>query len=405
MKRILIIGGGPAGVMAAIEAALNKCEVTIIEKKDRILKKLLVTGNGKCNLTNMDFHMDCYYSNEKSRLKEYFEQFDVADTILFFKQLGLLMKDKNGYIYPVCEQASVVSDVLRNKLSQLNVNIQTQTTIDSIRNEKDQFKVKIQDKEYCFDALIIACGSYAGNKKDDIKSGYEWAEELGHHIIPVLPALVQVKCKENFFKSISGVRCEAILKLMIENQEVHTQRGELQLTDYGISGIPVFQFSRQIAEAVKQKKKTEVEIDFLPEYDEQDWNLFIQNRILSNDGVTIETFFAGLLNKKINQMMIKQFGLHPLEILSVENSKKVKEACARMKHFIVTPIGTNPYENAQTCAGGVDLRDIDEKMQSRKMKNLFFCGEILDVDGKCGGYNLQWAWTSGYIAGKNSANC
>ena len=402
-KKILIIGGGASGMMAAIIAAEKGCDVTIYEKSDRIGQKILVTGNGKCNLSNRNLTMENYYSSNKEQMKQYFSEFDSEDTILFFKECGLLLKDKNNYLYPACEQASMVLDVLRIRLKQQHVQIKTQVEVQSIKAAKDNIICVTADGKEEFNSVILACGSYAGVKNIKNAAGYELAKSLGHHILPLYPALVQVICKEPFFKSISGIRADAELTLFKDDNKLAVERGELQITDYGISGIPVFQFSRIIAERTSKQGSLQVIIDFLPDYGMDEWQLFIKNRLFSYQGEEIESFFTGLLHKKLNALVMKMFGLKPQDIISEENNKMIEKACKYLKEFIVTPISMKSFENAQTCAGGIDLKELDETLQSKLCKNIYYCGEMVDVDGKCGGYNLQWAWKSGYIAGKNAA--
>ena len=405
-KKILIIGGGASGLMAAITAAGNNAEVTICEKNDRVGKKILATGNGKCNISNRNLTIDNYFTENPDRLKSYFNVFDVEDTIFFFKECGLLLKDKNGYLYPACEQASTVLDILRNQIKQLHVTVLNTIEIlesDLYYNESGTWNIRINGKTFVYDAVILACGSYAGLIKGEKFSGYAIAKKMGHTVLPPFPALVQLICKEKFFPSISGVRCDALLTLKSGREVLTTERGELQITDYGISGIPVFQFSRIVAVRLSKEEKVSVNIDFLPDYDRDEWKLFIKNRLITYQGEEVETFFTGLLHKKLNVLFIKLYSLKVQELVNEDNYDKIINACMAMKDFTVTPIATKPFENAQTTAGGVILSQLDNNLQSVIHPNLYFCGEIIDVDGKCGGYNLQWAWTSGYIAG-NSAS-
>ena len=399
-KKILIIGGGAAGMMAAITAAESGAEVTIYEKRDRVGKKILVTGNGKCNLTNLNLSLENYYTKDYEKLKRAFLQFDAEDTLLFFKRCGMLLKDKGGYIYPACEQASVVLDILRSQLEQHQVKIVTDCGNLNIRKHKNGFIVQKDQKEEYFDRLIMACGSPAGFKRESGQTGYDYATLLGHHIIPVLPSLVQIICRETIFSMVSGVRCDVGLALYEEQKLLARERGELQLTDYGISGIPVFQFSHIVACKLADRKSLQVEIDFMPDYDEEEWKQYIETRMLLKNGDMVENFFLGLLHKKLCTMMMKQCNLKPQDVLDKRIEEKIRRLCYEIKHFKVTPKEVKPYENAQVCSGGVDFMQLSEQMESKLMPGVFFCGEMIDVDGKCGGYNLQWAWTSGYIAGK-----
>lgn len=403
MKNILIIGGGASGLMAAINAANEKTKVTVFEKNDRIGKKILATGNGKCNLGNVNFSMDYYHSDNKELLPVYFNKVGMQETISIFKELGLMIKEKNGYLYPLSEQASVVLDILRYRCEFLGVDIKTDIIISDIAKTDDKFIVTANNSIYRFDAVILACGSMAGlskKEKDLTKlSGYDMAKKLGHSITKLYPSLVQLRCKDNFFKSISGVRSECTITLYNEEKAIEREHGELQITDYGISGICVFQMSGLVARELDKGNKIHAVIDFMPEYDEEEFELWLNARLITYSSQSIERFFLGLINKKLCALFIKLAGLKPDDKVCDKNLPKILEACILLKQFVVEIDSVNPFENAQVCSGGVKLTEVNECLESRICKNLYLCGEILDVDGKCGGYNLQWAWTSGIIAG------
>ena len=399
MKRILVIGGGASGMMAAIQAALNGALVTIYEKSDRIGKKILATGNGKCNLSNTNMELANYYCVDYDKLSECFARFSTGETIRFFENNGLMIKDRNGYLYPYCEQASVVLDILRITLKKNKVAIFTGVTdihLSVKKNNNFIVESSVGKKEY--DSVILACGSKAG-MKNATTEGYDYAKEFGHRIIPLLPALVQVRCKEDIFPSIAGVRCRAKVSLYLERDFIACDEGELQLTDYGISGIPVFQISRIIAKELKAKRNISVIIDFIPGMTDIEWGNFVADRIATYHGFTLEEFMIGLLHKKIGLMLLKKYGLKPDDILDGSNREPLALLCNTMKKFVVTPQEVNNFEHAQVCSGGVDYTELTDCLESVYQPGLFICGEMVDVDGKCGGYNLQWAWTSGYIAG------
>ncbi len=399
-KKVLVIGGGASGIMAAIQAARKGADVTIYEKNDRIGKKILATGNGKCNLSNRNMNMDCYYTEDRKKLEACFQCFSVEDTIAFFKEYGLLIREKDGYLYPYCEQASAVLDILRHALEIEEVKVITDVTdIAFLSDKKSRFCIQSSKGKEKFDAVILACGSKAGIKNADT-SALNLAKQFGHRIISLQPALVQVRCEGNMWKMVAGVRCKARISLICDGREEATEYGELQLTDYGISGIPVFQISRLIARMLETKRKVEVIIDFLPEYTKEEWKRFCSNRLQKVNGGTCEEFLTGILHKKITQMLLKKYGIAFDAPLTASNQHKIKKLCDEMKEFMVVPKEMNPFENAQVCCGGVDFMELDENMQSIYQKDLYICGEMVDIDGKCGGYNLQWAWTSGYIAGK-----
>lgn len=403
MKRILIIGAGASGMMAAICAAKNGAKVTLYEKNDRVGKKILATGNGKCNLSNKDMTMSNYYVQDVEKLRKCFQRFGTEDTIAFFDDLGLITRDKDGYLYPYCEQASAVLDVLRNALIKSSVDVKTSVeSIELTVKKNGIFLVNSTEGKKEFDSVILACGSKAGIKNATTQ-GYDYCKQFGHRIIPLLPALVQLRCKGDYFKSIAGVRCKAKVSLYSDGEKVVKEQGELQLTDYGISGIPVFQISRVAAKELKNKHKVEAILDFLPDFSKNDWENYVKGRIEKYRGRTCEEFMTGTVNKKIALMLLKKFDINAQDAVSSQTENKLYSMCMDMKGFKVFVQDTNSYEQAQVCCGGVDFMELDENMQSVYRPGLFVCGEMVDVDGKCGGYNLQWAWTSGYIAGINAS--
>ncbi len=402
MKRVLVIGAGASGMMAAIQASLNGAQVTLYEKTDRVGKKILATGNGKCNLSNREMDLSNYYCADYDKLASYFLRFSTEDTVAFFEDCGLMVRSRDGYLYPYCEQASVVLDVLRAGLRRCGVKVVTEVTGISLSVKKNgKFLVDSSVSAKEFDAVILACGSKAGMKAATTE-GYDYAKTFGHRIIPLLPALVQVRC-EGSFAAVAGVRCKAKLTLYTDGKQSTCEQGELQLTDYGISGIPVFQISRIIAQELQNKNRICVEIDFIPGMTDAEWNVFVTERIKRYMGLPAEEFLTGILHKKISMMLLKRHGLKPDACLCKENEKNILKLCREMKQFRVTPKSVNGFEQAQVCSGGVDFAELNENLESVYQPGLYICGEMVDVDGKCGGYNLQWAWTSGYIAGVSAA--
>ena len=402
MKKILVIGGGASGMMAAITAASKGKQVTIYERLDRVGKKILATGNGKCNLTNLSMGCEHYYTDDADKLERCLARFSHQDTLAFFEKIGLMLREREGYVYPYCEQAAVVLDVLRAALEQNRINVITSVEeIDIRADKKGRFQVTSSVGKDSFDAVILACGSKAGIK-NAVTDGYALAKSFGHRIHKLYPALVQVRCKETFFPMVAGVRCKACISLLTDGKVIAEEQGEVQLTDYGISGIPVFQISRQIAGFLDEKKKISVVIDFLPNMSEREWKQFYTERLSVYEGKTVEEFLLGMLHKKISLMLIKEYGMKPTDIVNASVKKTLVKLCDAMKAFEVTPASVNPFEQAQVCRGGVAFDELDDSMQSVYQNNLYICGEMVDIDGKCGGYNLQWAWTSGYIAGMNA---
>lgn len=402
---VAIIGGGASGMMAAITAAQAGAAVTLFERNDRIGKKILVTGNGKCNLGNLNLHIGQYHSENPARVETCLAQFGVEDTILFFEENGLMLKDRDGYLYPACEQAAVVLDILRLALRRAGVHIKTSCRIDRIHVLKSgQFVPMGTGEDHKFDKVILACGGKAAPKTGSEGDGYRLAKELGHHILPVYPALVQLRCGDSYCKSIAGIRAEAAIRVCtLQGRELFRECGELQLTEYGISGIPTFQLSAAVNKALAKCEKLLAVVDFLPNRSEEVYHMFCQDRMERRSEGSVEEFFLGMLHKKLMMLFIKQAGLNPLSAVSEAPKEKLEKVFWLCRNFPFHITGSNGFEQAQVCAGGVDLREVTDDLESRLVPGLYMAGELLDVDGRCGGYNLQWAWTSGYIAGTAAA--
>lgn len=404
--KIAVVGAGASGMMAAITAAKHGAEVTLFEKNERVGKKILSTGNGKCNLGNLEFSMDQYYCEDKEKLQKMFRVFSTWDAVTFFENMGLMVKEKNGYLYPYSEQASSVLDVLRMELDREQVKLVTETEILSAEYPEGESVFVLKDAKgnsHTFEKLIIACGSPASLKKGEGMSGYELARQFGHNVKDVVAGLVQLKSDEPFIKALSGVRCQAGISLLINGERVDEEKGELQFTDYGISGIPVFQVSRQASYALKEGKDVSVLVDFYPDQEDKAFTYMSRLRYDVLSDKTVENYLTGTLHKKINMVLLKQAGLKPDGKVQEAGYQKTGEIAKKSRAFPIHISGVNSMENAQVCAGGVDFGQINTELESEVVRGLYFAGEIVDVDGKCGGYNLQWAWSSGYIAGRNAA--
>lgn len=417
-----IVGGGAAGMMAAITAARGGAKVTLLEGNDRLGKKILSTGNGKCNMGNEKLGPEDYHTGRPDMLAGFLRRFGTADTEAFFREIGLMLKSRNGYLYPACEQAAAVLDALRYEVRDAGVEVVTDFKAEGIRQgrRKRQFEVRGKNGAYTFDRVVLACGGRAAPKTGSDGSGYRLAEGLGHSLVPTVPALVQLKCREECLKAVAGVRAEAALSVHWQGKCVARERGELQLTEYGISGIPVFQFSRvvnyilagsgaagsrhrsedgAVFQQRERGREVEVVIDFLPDYTEADFAALRADRRLLQGQRTVEEFFTGMLHKKLMHLFIRMAGLKATESAAEADEGKLARVYELCRHWSVHVVGSNPYESAQVCAGGVPLDEVTEELESRLVPGVYFAGELLDVDGRCGGYNLQWAWCSGSIAG------
>lgn len=405
MKTIGIIGGGASGLAAAITAAREGgARVFILEHQEKAGRKLLSTGNGRCNLTNEKMEASCFRSREMKAVRQVLEYFGHEETLRFFHSLGLLTKSKNGYVYPRSAQAATVLRHLIQEAERLGVQIYTCIHVTGIRFQKGRFHIQAGQKAYEADRVILSTGGKAAPVLGSDGSGYELASRLGHSLVPITPALVQLKIKNHPFSKASGVRVDAGVKILADGRCLSEDTGEVLLTAYGLSGIPVFQVSRYAAGALPEKKKVQAELDFLPDLSEDEIFHYFLKQKKTRGGLPASVFLNGIFPDKLVPGILAL-----VQIPIRERAEKVSETVLRRlayqcRHTRLLIEDTNGYDNAQVCAGGVDLKEIDcRTMQSRLVKGLYLTGELLDVDGICGGYNLQWAWATGYLAGKAAA--
>ncbi len=406
--KIGIIGGGASGMTAAISAARRGAEVTVLESGDRIGKKILATGNGKCNFTNKNMDSCFFRSSTTESISVFLEQFGVEDTLSFFKSLQMLYKDKNGYYYPASEQASTVLDVLRYELESLYPKVKVLTGLKAGRltyQQDGRVKVQCGTESHTFDRVILACGSKVSPKTGSDGSGYKLLRSLnvGCHIEEVVPALVQLRCKEAYLKAAAGVRIEGQVTLSINGRTACREQGEIQLTDYGVSGIPVFQISRFASYGCAGGDEVQVHLDFMPDMDMEAFNSYMSERKEALKNRSMDKFCAGLLNKKICTLFCKLSGIGMEDEVSGVSDKKFAAFVSLFKNWTLCVEKPNGFDMAQVCAGGLSMQEINLHFAMKKCPSVYVAGELLDVDGICGGYNLQWAWTSGFLAGQYAA--
>lgn len=404
---VIIIGAGASGLVAAITAARKGSSVLIIDHKEKAGKKILATGNGKCNYTNLLQKPECYRSDDGSFAMKVLSSFNVSDTIDFFKELGIYPKERNGYLYPNSEQAASVVQVLLMECERLGVNFIYNEHVGKIVSPK--FTVVIGNNRYHGRNLILATGGCASTKLGSDGSGYDLAKSFGHNIIKPLPALVQLRSSDKFRKTISGVRIVARVSLYEDNRILVEEEGEILFTDYGISGIPIMQVSRFAAKSLDKGKKVSIVLDFIKEITIDELMDLLIIRINNNLYKTVEQMFVGLFNHKLSYILIKMAGVNHSSLSSNLKKKEIEALARVIKGFRLNINDTNTFDNAQVIAGGVSTSQVYEAtLESKLAKNLYIVGELLDVDGTCGGYNLQWAWSTGYLAGEaagGKGNC
>ncbi len=401
--QVLVIGAGASGLTAAIYAARGRCEVHIIEAQDRPAKKILATGNGKCNYTNEKMELSCYRSASLQQAEAVLLKYPTSAAIDYLKELGIRPSTRDGYLYPSSGQAASVAECLLMEAKRLHVVIHTDSPVKQIKKTRDGFEaVTAAGEHFTSDALILAAGSLAGMKAGKLADPQGFCRTLGLKVQPVVPALTAlVQEKDPVGKLWSGVRVQATVKVFSDGKCMNTDTGEVQLTDYGISGIPVFQVSRYAAYSLLKKKKTEAVLDFMPSMTKEELleELCVRTRFTERSA---QGQLCGLWNSKLVQALCKKARIAidcPMRLTDCEH------LAALAKEYRIRITGTNPIGQSQVCAGGADLREINqETMECINVPGLYLTGELLDVDGICGGYNLHWAWATGTIAGKAVAS-
>ena len=482
-RTVAVIGGGAAGMMAAIEAARAGAIVTLIEKNLQLGKKLATTGNGRCNYTNLDME-----DQIGGKFRGFHPEFAAPaldalppEAVLdWFRAIGVEPRFRGSYVYPNSDQASAVVDALREELHRLSVKVHYNAEVKSvqridadtevsaakvsmpgktasadgaaasqIRQKRDAgyFLIQCTDAVVKADRVILAAGSKAAPKTGSNGDGYFIARKLGHTIVPYVPALCGIRCAGDAFRALAGIRTEAALELSVDGRCVDREVGELQLVDYGISGIPVFQLSRYAAYALQEGKKAAVYINFLPGFtgagavrdSEQLFSVAdtstseasgaknLQNARTEVPGSAaedpkdqavqlyrqrqerlagrkMESFFTGLLHQKLGQLLLRMANVRPELPVAELSEKQLRSLASLSVRFKAECVEMNGFLQAQVVAGGVDTTEVDPgTMASRLVPGLYFAGEVLDIDGICGGYNLQWAWASGFVAGRHAA--
>lgn len=443
--QVVVIGGGASGMAAAIAAleegtvqgfGKERGRVLLLESNDRVGKKILATGNGKCNFTHENISAAHYNTDDIAVLKSVLDGFSTRSALDFFEGLGMLSREKNGYFYPLAETASTVLDVLRLRLSELGCDIRCGVYVEKIVKSKEGFRISFQEQEEHCEvrgaSVVLATGSKAGgflqNKQED---PLRLPKSLGLHSTALYPALTKCICREtNYYRQLAGVRAQVNLSVYAENRELlKRESGELQLTKEGISGIAVFQLSGKIAQKLSEKKRVIVEINFLPGFREDTLEDWAKRRLFLLPGRTLEEFFLGVLHKKILGVCLQAEGLSGTQKIPVANDNTgaggmkagrrtdsatredsakeravmmVLSVMKRAMHFTTEVTAVSDMKQAQVCRGGLSLSQFTEKLECKKIPGLFACGEVLNVDGECGGYNLHFAWGSGILAGREA---
>ncbi len=401
MQKIVIIGAGASGLMAAITSKNNSNEVILLERNSEVGKKILATGNGRCNYWNADQFLTNYHSTNKNFLSEIITESNCQEVQNIFTKLGIIPKIKSGYYYPSSNQATSIRNALLTECLEKGVVIKTNTYVTNIEKKDNLFIIETQTETFKADILVIATGAKASPKTGSDGNGYLLAKKFNHTIINPLPALVQLKTTGDFLKAWSGVRTDVKVFSREDNNIIGMEEGEIQLTNYGVSGICIFNLSSNIARGLSQNKKEELIINFLPfiESSAKEW---LEEREKYITKTTISNQLESILNYKLVQVILNKSKINKTAYYEDLTETEKTTLLKNLTNFTIPIIGTNSFDNAQVTSGGIPLTEINvETMESKLIKNLYFAGEILDVDGKCGGYNLGFAWLTGLIIGKS----
>ena len=399
---IAVIGGGASGLIAAITARKAGKKVTILERKERILKKVLVTGNGRCNLTNARASISNYFGKNILLIENILNNFTPQNVMNFFYELGVICnEEERGKVYPLSGQASSVVDALRFEAEKLGIKIETEFYVRKI--EKDGFKFKIFSegkRKIEANRVILSTGGQSYPELGSNGSGFQLAKDFGHSITKLSPAIVQLKTEKYQVKGLQGIKADTSVTAYGDNKKICTYNGELLFTDYGISGNVVF----NISFVMPLYKNVEFEIDFMKKFDYNELYELLRKRKKIMAHLTMENYFNGMINKKLGQFLSKMSGIEKLsKPVKDLNDNEIKKLCTSLKKYRINILETTGFKNAQVTAGGISLDEVNtDTLESKIIKGLYFSGEVLDVYGECGGFNLQWAWASGYIAGKNA---
>ena len=402
--KIVVVGCGASGIVASIFSKNKNNDVIVLEKNSKPMKKLLLTGNGKCNYFNDDFSFEHYCSN--SKFLNTFINDENKDRILdFFDSIGVVPRVRNGYYYPNSNQAYSVYNSLLKEASIRGVEIMYDTTVLNIV-KKDKFIISTNNGVFECDKVIISTGGKSYSKTGSCGDGYSFGSSLGHSVTDIYPGLVQLVSPDKFIKDLSGVRSEVCVSLLCDESAIKSEVGEIQFTDYGISGICVLNLSNYVGKFIN--KGVSVRVNFFNSFNINDISSMIDfidfyNKKVSNRSIT--ELLEGYLNYKIVNTILKLCSIDSNRSWDSLSSFEKNKLCESLVSFNINIVDTKGYDNAQVTVGGISLSDIDNNFESKLVPGLFFTGEVLDVTGDCGGYNLGFAFLSGMIAGKSVGDC
>ena len=395
--KVCVIGGGAAGMMAAITAADCGHQVLLLERQARVGRKLMATGNGRCNLTNRHAAPQHYHGEDADFCAYALSAFDVEATLQWFESHGLVtVTEDSGRVYPYSNMAGSVLDVLRYALERPDIELHAGCVVTRIRRRGNAFSVETEEGSFSADKVILCAGGAAGSKVGGVMDGYQLAKHLGHHRTALYPSLVQLKTDPTYPRALKGVKAEARVRILQGREVLAENRGEILFTEYGVSGPAIFEISRAAAVG---GEGLSVELDFLPDWTAEATASWLQQRRDSAGSREAGSLLAGTLHSRLGQMVCKAAGFTAQSADTLDDADLQKIA-RQLRRFTLPILGVCGFDQAQVTAGGLRTDEFDpQTMESRLVPGFYACGEVLDIDGDCGGYNLQWAWSSGHLAG------
>lgn len=401
-KKVAVIGGGASGLTAALFAS-DRCDVTIFEKQKKTGRKILVTGNGRCNISNRYIDSSRYHGRDNTFVKHVFSKFGQEETEIFFRSIGVpFVEEKDGKLFPASLQSSIIPKIFSYELAKRNVKVILHRRIDKIITGKSGFKlVTAGDEKHEFDSVILACGSCAHPASGASKSGYHLAESLGHKIYEPFPAILPINIPYKPLHRLQGIKHDCRIKAMLNGEVLAEAEDEILFTGYGISGPASLKISRKINELILDKKSPEISINLFPGMDKKTL-LPLLDSLWKDSGKKVSFALLGILKERLPEVILEIAGIdieRRAGTLTDEEKLKIADTLMDLR---LTPGSPRGFEEAVAAAGGVATADIDPlTMESRITAGIYITGELLDIDGDSGGFNLQFAWSTGAIAGLN----
>lgn len=399
---MIIVGGGAGGLAAAITAAKNGEKVTLLEQNSKLGKKILVSGNGKCNITNRYISPSRFHSQNPEFVSKVLEDYDFKTIESFFDSLGLpLVEGKGGQMFPMSMQAGTVVELLEYEATKLGVKMICDCEVENITKEGSHFIVETNLNTFQCKKLLLASGSPAAPQLGGNDSGLKFSEAMGHTIIPSLPALTQLESEEKWCKQTSGVKVAGLAKLYANGEYITEKKGDLLFTNYGISGLAILDISREVSLRLANYEYCELHLDLMPGYNKEQLTNLLMKLVKNDSEKQLKLWLQAILNKKLVPVILEQSKLKAT-IEKELNRKEIGKLVYTIKNLKLPITNTRGFKGAEASTGGVNTEEVDPiTMESKLVPNLYFAGEILDVNGDRGGFNFHFAWVSGIRAGKS----